>query len=148
MNNHKPLDLDLGELASRRRENMVRKFAGAFLDGAFAFHSIAAAPTAHAAPQQEAQEPVKLTRDTDMAETRNVFIHIDATERIQMQNATDHNEWFRAIGYLSTWNMTFPTVVIHADGETDMVALYRDEDDRIRYVIGAVWHDDRYGFHS
>lgn len=31
-------------------QNMVRKFAGAFLDGAFAFHSIAAAPTAQAAP--------------------------------------------------------------------------------------------------
>lgn len=31
-------------------QNMARKFAGAFLDGAFAFHSIAADPTAHAAP--------------------------------------------------------------------------------------------------
>jgi len=31
-------------------QNMVRKFAGAFLDGAFAFHSIAAAPTTQAAP--------------------------------------------------------------------------------------------------
>lgn len=34
-------------------QNMVRKFAGAFLDGAFAFHSIAAAPTVQAAPRQE-----------------------------------------------------------------------------------------------
>lgn len=44
-------------------ENMARKFAGAFLDGAFAFHSmLAAAPTTQPAPQpapqQEAQEPV------------------------------------------------------------------------------------------
>ncbi len=31
-------------------QNMVRKFAGAFLDGAFAFHSIAADPTTPAAP--------------------------------------------------------------------------------------------------
>lgn len=35
-------------------ENMARKFAGAFLDGAFAFHSmLAAAPTTQPAPQQE-----------------------------------------------------------------------------------------------
>lgn len=83
-----------------------------------------------------------------MAETRNAIIHIDMTERTQMQAATDSNEWFRAIGYLSTWNMSFPTVVIRADGETDMVAVYKDEDGNIRYVIGAVWHDDHYGFHS
>jgi hypothetical protein len=35
-------------------QNMARKFAGAFLDGAFAFHSTAAAPTAPAAPALEA----------------------------------------------------------------------------------------------
>ena len=35
-------------------QNMARKFAGAFLDGAFAFHSMAAAPTAQAAPSLEA----------------------------------------------------------------------------------------------
>lgn len=83
-----------------------------------------------------------------MAETRNVLIQIDATKRTQMQAATDSNEWFRAIGYLSTWNMTFPTVEISPDGETDLVAVYRDEDSNVRYVIGAVWHDDHYGFHS
>ena len=83
-----------------------------------------------------------------MAEIRNTTIYIDATKRTQMRNATDHNEWFRAIGYLSTWNMTFPTVEIHADGETDMVAVYRDENGKMGYSIGAVWHDDHYGFHS
>lgn len=83
-----------------------------------------------------------------MAETRNAIIHIDATERTQMQHATNHDEWFRAIGYLSTWNMSFPTVEIRAEGGTDMVAVYKDEEDNVRYVIGAVWHDDHYGFHS
>lgn len=38
-------------------QNMARKFAGAFLDGAFAYHSMTAAPTAQPAPQQEAQKP-------------------------------------------------------------------------------------------
>lgn len=46
-------------------QNMVRKFAGAFLDGAFAFHSIAAAPTTQAAPQQAAQGPVGSVRYTE-----------------------------------------------------------------------------------
>jgi ssDNA-binding Zn-finger/Zn-ribbon topoisomerase 1 len=37
-------------------QNMAHKFAGAFLDGAFAFHSmLAAAPTTQPAPQQEAR---------------------------------------------------------------------------------------------
>lgn len=83
-----------------------------------------------------------------MAEVRTTIIHIDAVERTRMQAATDHDEWFRAIGYLATWNMTFPTVEIRADGETDLVAVYRDEEGNIGYVIGAVWHDGRYGFHS
>lgn len=39
-------------------QNMARKFAGAFLDGAFAFHSMAAAPTAQAAPALEAPAAV------------------------------------------------------------------------------------------
>ena len=68
-------------------ENMARKFAGAFLDGAFAFHSmLAAAPTTQPAPQQEAQEPVAwyvtgccrlLDEDEAKAEAR----HIGGTAR-------------------------------------------------------------------
>lgn len=83
-----------------------------------------------------------------MAETRNAIIHIDATERTRMQAATDYNEWFRAIGYLTTWNMTFPTVEIYVDGEPDMVALYKDENGNVGYAICAIWHGDHYGFHS
>lgn len=59
-------------------QNMARKFAGAFLDGAFAFHSMAAAPTAQAAPALEAPAapavppgfalvPLRLTRAMDEA---------------------------------------------------------------------------------
>lgn len=93
-------------------------------------------------------EPVKGPSNADMAETRNVFIHIDVTKQTQMQNATDHNEWFRAVGYLSTWNMSFPTVEILANGERDMMAVYKDENNNLGYVIGAVWDGDHYGFHS
>ena len=46
-------------------QNMVRKFAGAFLDGAFAFHSTAAAPTAQAAPALEAPAAPEVTAALD-----------------------------------------------------------------------------------
>lgn len=83
-----------------------------------------------------------------MAENRTVTIHMDAVVQSTMRDATDPAEWFRAIGYLSTWNMTFPKVDIYPDGDTDMMALYRDAAGKVGYVIGAVWHEDHYGFHS
>ena len=55
---------------------------------------------------------------------------------------------WEAIGYLSTWNLSYPIVRIHRDGKTDMVAVYLKGDGELGYAIGAVWHDDHYGFHS
>lgn len=55
-----------------------------------------------------------------------------------------------AIGYLSTWSAdSYPTVRIYRDGKgPDMAAVYLKGDGELGYVIGAVWHDDHYGFHS
>ena len=53
-----------------------------------------------------------------------------------------------AIGYLSTWNTSYPYVQIHRDHDTDLTAVYLDADQKCRYVIGAVWHGEHYGFHS
>lgn len=83
-----------------------------------------------------------------MAEQRTITLDMDGVQQATMQNATDHTEWFRAVGRLATWNMTFPAVTIRADGETDMIAVYYDDQGRRGYVIGAVWHEDHYGFHS
>ena len=83
-----------------------------------------------------------------MSEIRIVNILIDATAITEMKVSTDPREWQEAIGYLSTWNLTFPKVSIRQDGETDMVAVYYTEKDEPGYVIGAVWHEDHYGFHS
>jgi hypothetical protein len=55
---------------------------------------------------------------------------------------------FNTIGYLSTWNMTYPKVVIHLNLEDDFIAHYFREDGSYSYTIGAIWHDDHYGFHS
>jgi len=52
-----------------------------------------------------------------------------------------------AIGYLSTWNLAYPVVNIFKDRDNDLVAVYFKDGDRM-YTIGAVWHDDHYGYHS
>lgn len=83
-----------------------------------------------------------------MAEQRQVTLRMDSVTQMQMQHTTNADEWFRAVGRLSKWNMSFPTVDIYPVGETDMVAVYKDENGNVGYVIGAVWHDDHYGFHS
>tara|TARA_R110000822_G_scaffold37009_5_gene103819 strand:- start:46 stop:297 length:252 start_codon:yes stop_codon:yes gene_type:complete len=83
-----------------------------------------------------------------MAEQRQVTIYINAEERSSMLEEVSSTEFFNAIGYLSTWNMTYPSCFISKDGDTDMCAVYRNADNEIGYVIGAVWHGDHYGFHS
>jgi hypothetical protein len=83
-----------------------------------------------------------------MAESRTVNILLDSTTITSMKINTTPQEWNAAIGYLATWNLTFPTCIIRADGDTDMVAVYYDEQGKHGYTIGAVWHEDHYGFHS
>jgi len=75
---------------------------------------------------------------------------MDATEQSAIRNATDTLEWYEALGYLSTWNMTFPICNIYLDGKTDMIAVYRNADNTHGYTIGAIWHtdDNKYTFHS
>lgn len=79
---------------------------------------------------------------------RTIIMRIDAEQQTEMQYATDKIEWFEALGYLVAWNHTFPRVEIYAVGETDMLAIYYDEEGNRAYAIGAIWHDDHYGFHS
>jgi hypothetical protein len=84
---------------------------------------------------------------------RTVTLNMDSAVQSLMRLKTNQTEWYRAIGYLSSWNMTFAHCDIYVDGATDMVAVYRDrqgehEQGERSYTIGAVWHDDHYGFHS
>ena len=84
-----------------------------------------------------------------MADQREVRILMDATQQTQIMEEVGRQNFFAAIGYLSTWNMSFGFVQITQDGDTDMVAVYKNTaDGPTKYVIGAVWHDDHYGFHS
>lgn len=80
---------------------------------------------------------------------RNIELHLSSEDMIQIAEAIGTwDKLWTAIGYLSTWNMTFPTVNIYRDGDTDMVAVYLNKQGERGYVIGAVWHEDHYGFHS
>jgi hypothetical protein len=70
----------------------------------------------------------------------------------QANRLMPRQEFYATIGYLSSWNMTFPHVDIYPDnykdGNTDLVAVYRKEDGSVGYAIGAVWHETHYSCHS
>ena len=84
-----------------------------------------------------------------MADQREVLILMDSAQQTQIMEEVGRQNFYAAIGYLSTWNMSYGFVTITQDGDTDMVAVYRDTaDGPTKYVIGAVWHEDHYGFHS
>ena len=82
-----------------------------------------------------------------MSETRQVTLHMDAVQQTAIKDVVGY-KFYDALGYLGTWNMTYPSVDIYTDGDTDMVAVYKDETGTSGYVIGAVWHEDHYEFHS
>jgi hypothetical protein len=58
---------------------------------------------------------------------------------------------YQALGYLTTWgSSTFNKVQLFIQSDGEITALYTvtDPEDNKRFVIGAVWHDGHYGFHS
>lgn len=85
-----------------------------------------------------------------MSETRTVTIHIDAVKQTEIRTAVGAEAFYKAIGYLSTWSMTFPEVGIFADTNTDLVAAYKDANGKHGYTIGAIYNQvtKAYGFHS
>jgi hypothetical protein len=87
-----------------------------------------------------------------MAEFRNLDICLDAVTINQMQQVAGYMRFHDALGYLSSWNMTYGYVRITGgiySGNPELIATYKDEaNGPVRYQIGAVWHDDHFGFHS
>ena len=84
------------------------------------------------------------------ASPRTITLNLDNNELTEI--ATSIESWdalWGAIGYLSAWNTSYPYVQIFRDSNSnDLVASYRDVSGDRQYVIGAVWHDDHYGYHS
>jgi len=81
--------------------------------------------------------------------TRQVELNLSSEDMIQIaESIGTWDKLWQAIGYLSSWNMSYPTVRIFRDSGDDLVAAYFKEDGERGYVIGAVWHGEHYGFHS
>lgn len=84
--------------------------------------------------------------------TRVINLCLNADEVTELAETAGYTQLMAAIAYLSTWNIaTFPGVTITRDrmDTSDLFALYYDPSNpERRYAMGAVWHDDHYGFHS
>jgi len=60
-------------------------------------------------------------------------------------------EFYKAVGYLSTWNMTFPEVKLFYNvRDMEITASYYTAAGELGYCIGAVFNTDtkQFGFHS
>lgn len=82
-----------------------------------------------------------------MTRTVNLNLTNEDMITIAMSIGTWDKLW-QAIGYLSTWNLSYVRVDIYRDGGDDLVAVYLDGNEDRKYVIGAVWNGTGYGFHS
>jgi hypothetical protein len=83
------------------------------------------------------------------SESRTITLNFNEVENMELHREIGEPEFVeQAIGYLSTWNMTFPRVVISRDGPTDLIAHYYHEDGTHGYTIGVIWHDNHYSYHS
>lgn len=83
-----------------------------------------------------------------MYDTRVITLVMNSTEIDSIIKVTNELLWRQAIGYLSSWNMSYPKVTIYREGKKDMLAVYSDASGDRQYNIGAVWYNDRYNFHS
>jgi hypothetical protein len=85
---------------------------------------------------------------------RTIELCIDADTLATIAEIVGNKELFFAIGYLSHWNLSIPKVSIIGgvySGNPELTANYwrhSMEGEKIAYQIGAVWHDDHFGFHS
>lgn len=60
------------------------------------------------------------------------------------------HEFYKAIGYLTTYNYNYPVVEIHLDmhNNTDLIAVYRLANNTVGYTLAAIWRETYYSFHS
>jgi hypothetical protein len=96
---------------------------------------------------------------------RTIRFGIPAETVTAIAEITGNAEYFKAIGYLSTWNLSHAHCEIIGgiyDGNPEIIATYRQHaDGPITYQIGAVWHEGKaidgttglpvaghFGFHS
>lgn len=82
---------------------------------------------------------------------RTIELSINPDTMVAIAEITGNAELFKAIGYLSQWNLSLAKVHILGgvyDGNPEIIATYWRDDGSVGYQIGAVWHGDHFGFHS
>ena len=80
---------------------------------------------------------------------RTVELNLTSVDMITIADSIGTwDKLWEAIGYLSTWNLSYPVVNIFKDRDNDLVAVYRTQYGNKQYVIGAVWNGTDYGYHS
>ena len=75
----------------------------------------------------------------------------DSVVQSTLRERVGRSEFYRAVGYLSTWNMTYPHVKLYYNArELEITASYYDAFGTLGYCIGAVFNDTskQFGFHS
>jgi hypothetical protein len=84
-----------------------------------------------------------------MSINRTIDLCLSTSDMIEIAASIGtYDKLWEAIGYLSSWNQSYPKVCIYRDRGDDLYAIYLNAEGETKYVIGAVWHDDHYGFHS
>ena len=87
----------------------------------------------------------------DSGEGRLIHHYGDSVTQSSIINAVGAPEFYRAVGYLSTWNMSFPEVALYYNAkEREITASYYTSMGVLAYCIGAVFNDatKQFGFHS
>lgn len=87
----------------------------------------------------------------DAGEGRVVHHLGDSTVQSTIREHVGQQEFYRAVGYLSTWNLTFPEVKLYYSvRDMEITASYYDATGALGYCIGAVWNEStkQFGFHS
>ena len=87
----------------------------------------------------------------DSGEGRLIHHYGDSVAQSTIREHVGPAEFYRAVGYLSTWNMSFPEASLYFNArEMEITASYYDEVGELRYCIGAVFNRDSkaFGFHS
>ena len=86
-----------------------------------------------------------------MSINRTIDLGLSSEDMIQIaESIGTWDKLWTAIGYLSSWNQSYPKVCIYRDRDNDLLAVYLNTEGETTYAIGAVWHGEHkvYGFHS
>lgn len=81
---------------------------------------------------------------------RTIEIRIDVPDLVALQNLVGYEAFSNAIGYLSLWNLNFPRAYIYLADKKDgeLQACFERPEGGIGYVIGAIFREGKYEFHS